>query len=326
MTAMPVTDPNMAALLGMLPPQQGGGFPVMNNTPPQEAMPLPGMQQSAPVQQEPMENKGMFGIKGTFRDILGTLGDAFLVQSGNQRVYAPMRQQEKRSEALQGFAQDPLAAIERLRGLDPAAAQEMLADFQKQQIAQEELGFKREDNTRESSEFADQTMDRAYRMLGTANDQNYPLVKAQVERYLGARGVDSPFTLPEKFDADAIGQLRSSSIPLVDQERLKDADLNRTQNLSLRQEGLNIQREGLDIRRSDTEADNARADRSQGERERRNRVTERQGDDRIEVARSRPAGRESSRRSPPSTPQEGQRRTINGVTYEWKGGRAVRVK
>lgn len=60
--------------------------------------------------------KGMFGVKGTLRDVLGILGDAFLVQSGNKPVYMPTRQQEWLEDRMVGFSNDPIAAAERVGG------------------------------------------------------------------------------------------------------------------------------------------------------------------------------------------------------------------
>lgn len=63
------------------------------------------------------QRKGMFGLKGTFRDVLGALGDAFLIQSGNKAMYRPHREQEKMADAMAGFTQNPQAAMERLAAL-----------------------------------------------------------------------------------------------------------------------------------------------------------------------------------------------------------------
>lgn len=76
------------------------------------------------------DRRGPFGARGTLRDILGTIGDAFLVQSGNERIYAPRREQERLSDAMAGFTQDPMAAIERVAGINPEAAQAMLEQYQ----------------------------------------------------------------------------------------------------------------------------------------------------------------------------------------------------
>lgn len=66
--------------------------------------------------QEILPRQGAFGLKGTLRDILGYIGDAFLVQSGNKPVFAPQRQQERLGDALFGFTQNPQQAAERLAG------------------------------------------------------------------------------------------------------------------------------------------------------------------------------------------------------------------
>jgi hypothetical protein len=71
----------------------------------------------APSEEELREilpRRGMFGVKGTLRDILGTLGDAFLVQSGNKEIYAPQRERERMGDAMFGASQNPRQAAERL--------------------------------------------------------------------------------------------------------------------------------------------------------------------------------------------------------------------
>src|SRR3546814_8133018 len=75
------------------------------------------------------EHKGMFGLKGTLRDVVGMLGDAFLVQSGNKAVYATQRQQEKAGDALlaMGPGQER-DAIARVMQVDPAAGMKMFKD------------------------------------------------------------------------------------------------------------------------------------------------------------------------------------------------------
>lgn len=71
----------------------------------------------APRQEELNEilpRKGMFGLKGTLRDVLGTLGDSLLVGSDADRIYQPQRQRERAGDAMFGFADNPMQAIERL--------------------------------------------------------------------------------------------------------------------------------------------------------------------------------------------------------------------
>lgn len=87
-------------------------------------------QQAAQNGAEAAQNKGMFGTKGVLRDVLGILGDSFLVQSGNKAIYRPQRDKEDAADAMAGFTQDPLAAAERMTGVDPAAARSMFKDQQ----------------------------------------------------------------------------------------------------------------------------------------------------------------------------------------------------
>ncbi len=76
------------------------------------------------------QRRGMFGVKGTLRDVLGLLGDSFLVQSGNAPQYAPARRREQISDAQAGFTVDPVAASERVGYYDPQMGREMYNDYE----------------------------------------------------------------------------------------------------------------------------------------------------------------------------------------------------
>lgn len=76
-------------------------------------------------------HKGMFGIKGTLRDVLGLVGDAFLVQSGNNPVYRPTRQRERISDALIGMGPgQERDAIARAMAVDPEVGMPLFKDWQ----------------------------------------------------------------------------------------------------------------------------------------------------------------------------------------------------
>jgi len=89
--------------------------------------------------EELIPRKGMFGVKGTLRDIIGTLGDAFLVQSGNKAVYAPQREKEKLASALYDFTENPTEALERVAAIDPNAALELYQAVAIKQLRQDAL-------------------------------------------------------------------------------------------------------------------------------------------------------------------------------------------
>ena len=82
---------------------------------------------------ETSDHRGMFGTRGTLRDVLGVVGDASLVQSGNKPMYAPVRQQERISDAMAGFTENPMAAIERVAGEHPELARQMYEQYQMNQ-------------------------------------------------------------------------------------------------------------------------------------------------------------------------------------------------
>ena len=82
---------------------------VLNNAPA-----VIGREQDIKQTEEASDRRGMFGMRGTLRDVLGVLGDAFLVQSGNNPMYAPTRQRERVSDAMAGSTVDPVGASERV--------------------------------------------------------------------------------------------------------------------------------------------------------------------------------------------------------------------
>lgn len=116
---------------------------LMNRAAQQQAPQEPGvetapqMAQQAPPEEEivasgrpPYERKGMFGIKGTARDVLGLLGDAFLVQGGADPLYRKVRDQERQADALRGFGEDPYGSIEALNKAGFAdVSRELYKDF-----------------------------------------------------------------------------------------------------------------------------------------------------------------------------------------------------
>lgn len=87
-------------------------------------------QEEVPVEEEivakgldPIQHKGLFGVKGTLRDILGLLGDSYLMANGRDPYYSPIRRGEIASAQLAGryqnneeenFINNPLLAIQRL--------------------------------------------------------------------------------------------------------------------------------------------------------------------------------------------------------------------
>lgn len=80
--------------------QQGGDTSILPRT---QASPQDQARQ-APMQGL-LPHKGMFGMKGTLRDILGLLGDSMLIGTGGKAMYQPQKQQERYADTLTGYGQ-----------------------------------------------------------------------------------------------------------------------------------------------------------------------------------------------------------------------------
>lgn len=88
-----------------------------------------------------MANPGLYGVlpaglqHGTLRNMLGALGDAFLVGSGHQAQYEPRMQRQEIGQAMAGYnPNDPAsaqAAIQRIAGTGAAGSTEMADQLQK---------------------------------------------------------------------------------------------------------------------------------------------------------------------------------------------------
>ncbi len=152
---------------------------------------------------KPEERKGMFGVKGTLRDILGTLGDAFLVNAGRDPVYSPRRQQEKYADALgEGFnADNAMNAVDRLQ--QAGMGKEAMALYN--QIQEQEVA--RQKAAAANSYQCARTMDQGYQNLGRlfagADEKSFPALRAIAERRASMYGID-----PSELPTDLAGAKR----------------------------------------------------------------------------------------------------------------------
>jgi hypothetical protein len=97
------------------------------------------------------DRKGLFGTRGTLRDILGTLGDFFLVGGGGNPMYAPMREREKWADALQGMTAGPeaeRAAFERAMRINPEATLNLMKERDYARTQQGHLGLRSQEYIR----------------------------------------------------------------------------------------------------------------------------------------------------------------------------------
>ena len=228
-------------------------------------------------------HKGLFGVKGTLRDVLGFIGDAY---TGNGR-YADIRRRERMGDAARGFQDDPRGSIDALNAEGFAEEAMKLYEInQKQQLAQAQLARQQEndDVTRMSGlSLAQNRMRSGIRGLlnSAVDDATYerllPIVKSKLSRE-GLGMADEFLSLPSTFSGNE-EVIRRWGMDPYQSERLEDADETREGTQSYRQQVL-------------------------GERTRHNRVVEGQGAERVQLARERPAGgsKRSGGRTPPPPP------------------------
>lgn len=84
------------------------------------------------------DNPGIYGLlpqnlqHGTLRNVLGALGDSFLVASGHPATYEPRMQRQEVGDAMAGYDQNPQAAIQRIAATGAPGAAEMASKLEEQ--------------------------------------------------------------------------------------------------------------------------------------------------------------------------------------------------
>lgn len=200
------------------------------------------------------KRKGMFGTKGTLRDVLGVLGDAFLVQSGNDPMYAPARQREKMGDAMSGFTESPeaaMAAIERMAQVDPAAAQQMYQQFQQEMIRKQQAENAAANNQslagRRDAQNYSEGVEKFGQLMRAANPETYPTVARILGRIKDVYGLGEEFHIPEAFDPDLAEAYATGGTPRIvqSQERIEQGD----RRLGQADQRIGLERQRVDIAR-----------------------------------------------------------------------------
>ena len=242
--APPGSPPNTQPL--SMDQAQGGGGIALNPNPLQTSAPQeePQYDGEAIVSKglDPIEHKGMFGIKGKFRDVLGLLGDAFLVQSGNKASYQPRREQERQSDIFAGgyqnndeenFMNNPLMVIQKMA---EAGYGEQATELYKQHVANQNDKAKIQ-----ATQGRNQALNRASNLTGDKNaignvsrllsnirdDDDYQSRKDGIIQYLMTNDDGSGSLarlakdLPDQFD----DSIRNWGLEQYQAQRLEDYDV-----------------------------------------------------------------------------------------------------
>lgn len=178
-----------------------------------------------PSQPDP---KGLFGIKGDMRSILGILGDSLSVGAGGTAKFTAGNQQRKVQAAMQNFTTDPLGSIQALSEVDPELARKLYDDYHRQTLA---AGKDQRDVLKDTAELNDKTLtiedkvraNIAAMLRSSANESTLPALRNQAIAYGKKYNVDVS-DLPDKFDKDAIDSWAMRTLPV--KEQLANEDRN----------------------------------------------------------------------------------------------------
>lgn len=172
-----------------------------------------------PQSQDPV-HKGMFGLKGTPRDILGILGDALLVGSGNKAMYMPGRQNEKIGDAMLGFGQDPMKAIAGVSAIDPVTGQKYYNDMVDNEAAKaaadrndaqfnQRMAF---DKDKEAADNRAKHLPSLAGFISSSNPQTYSKVRERAITAAKNLGITLPYDLPPTWDADTVAMYKDFAV------------------------------------------------------------------------------------------------------------------
>lgn len=268
--------------------------------------------------------KGGFQVGRTGGNILGLIGDALLVGSGNKAAYGPRLQNQRAAEAVEGFPDDPLGAFNKLGQVDATSREQALRGFNDYQDNERQALMERRLAEAAEAKRKETAMDRIYSMIGVIrpDGSNYSAVKDLVGTYAQRHGVELPTPLPDQFSPEVLDYRKVAIDPddQVDDERLTetmkrtdaDRDAARTNTQNYRQERL----KQIDTRES--------RQASEGNR----RMS--QADQRIAIAKERASksGKRGGSDAPPGA-KEGQKvkRMVNGkpVYGVVRGGKIVPI-
>lgn len=209
-----IIDPNTIGVMGTRVQQDFG----------QDGMePPPGMGNRAWIEEARAalsgapERRGLFGTKGTLRNILGSLGDAFLVGSGAQPMYAPQREREQLSDAMTGITQggqEAMNAIERMAQVDPEAAAKMYNQVVGQQAKAQEIQQAQLEAQAKAKETAIKTFGQ---FSGSASKETYDRIKPILQDIKARGGLGDEFVIPETYDEALLNSYRYGAMPAQQQ-------------------------------------------------------------------------------------------------------------
>lgn len=194
------------------------------------------------------EHKGLFGLSGTPRDILGLIGDALLVGGGGNPLYMQARKNEKVGDAMLWNDLDPMTAGQKLMGIDPKLGQAHIADYQDAQAKKAQLGQAQRIADRnyqfgvdnENNNRYEKVAPGVYGMLASANEKTYPSIRAKAQAVADKYGVQLPYELPETYDPEATAAYKQLAISPTAQGQIDASNQRSAAQMAMAQRGLSF--------------------------------------------------------------------------------------
>lgn len=225
------------------------------------------------------EHKGVFGLKGGLRDIVGILGDAL----SKSHTYTSARQREKESDALINFGTDPLSAVQSMMNVNPDKGMELQNMLAKQEAEKKQSALM--DAYRqaqiEAARVAKQQKGSGILSGYLGAFKNDPRAADSYKKALGGLrkvaedyGIQDVYTLPDEYDGDTISRLAYAGMNPAQQAGDEDRDRNLASTIEDREVRQGIARERLGVSRESAANSAANRSASLAERARHNRESE----------------------------------------------------
>ena len=168
--------------------------------------------------------KGLFGVSGTFRDVLGTLGDALLIGNGMNPIYHPALEQEKLSRATMGYGIDPQGAINRAMAVNPAYGEKLAEQY----MSRQDTLAKRKSEAEKAAEQArkdslsneEKVTDLVASVLSDSTPETWGARVKVAQQIAKKYGANLPIPLGDARDQNVVDQYRSLALGLKDKETL----------------------------------------------------------------------------------------------------------
>lgn len=213
---------------------------------------IPEAQGQTILVEKPPQRTGMFGIKGTLRDILGALGDFRYQQQGREGPYAQQKRGDEINNAMRGFADNPLAAIRKVMAVDQKSGTELMDNYQAQQLAAQKVA--------EERRIKGDLLLR--QMSGAVVDEKtyakmYPIMQQTAKRY----GLNIDEDLGPTYDPDRLAAYKYGGYPVGQQMTAEE-----TRRYHAEQDRNYDERTAISRERAATQAAGTQARISQGER------------------------------------------------------------